>query len=115
MICHSQGGEIAFRAATRSPDRVAALVALEPSGLPEALAAPALPVTLVWGDYLDSEAIWTGLSARWRAYEAERAAAGGAVTRLDLSVAFRGASHLPMLDHGADDMLAALIEVALTP
>lgn len=113
VVCHSQGGEIAFRAATAAPERVAVLVALEPSGLPEEPLATALPVTLVTGDYLDVDDTWRGLRARWDAFAARRQAEGGRIARIDLARDFPGTTHLPMQDRGARDMLAAIVEDAL--
>jgi pimeloyl-ACP methyl ester carboxylesterase len=70
VICHSQGGQIAFEAAARAPQQVARLIACEPSGFSENLQSlQSIPVKLMFGDYLDCDKIWTGLVQRCRDFQ----------------------------------------------
>lgn len=109
VICHSQGGEIALRALAVAPARVAALVAIEPSGIPALSAAEALPpITLLHGDYLSIDPIWTELLRSWTLL-AERYPNVGLV---DLSATFPGTSHMAMLDRGTE-AVAALVADAM--
>ncbi|SMF47660.1 hypothetical protein SAMN06265365_116119 [Tistlia consotensis] len=109
VICHSQGGEAAFEAAARAPEAVERLIALEPSGFaerPELLAG--VPVVLARGDYLDCDATWRGLTARWRDFAAALRGAGGSVAELDLADGSPGVSHMAMMDRGSADHLDRL-------
>lgn len=105
LVCHSQGGEIALRATAQAPARVAAVAAVEPSGLPP-LPGPCPPVWLMHGDYLGVDALWRNLSARWQAWAVETPSVG----IVDLAAAFPGTSHMPMMDHGSEDVAAVLAE-----
>lgn len=110
LICHSQGGEIAFRAAAREAERIAGLIAIEPSGFtdePERLSG--VPVTIVHGDYLQTADIWRSLRERWDAFVSAHRAAGGTADVLDLSLTVPGASHFPMMDASSDAYLASVL------
>ena len=116
--CHSQGGQVAFEAAARSPRRVAGILAVEPSGFasrPEALSG--VPITLVHGDHLgvadesDPDGPWAGLAARWEGQREAVRAAGGTFEIVDAGDVQRGHSHLPMSDAGSDALLDALVSV----
>ncbi len=63
VLTHSQGGNFGLTAAATAPDRVRAVISLEPSGAPD----PAehdprrladVPHLFVWGDYLDRHSFW---------------------------------------------------------
>lgn len=108
LVAHSQGGEVAFRAAAAAPDAVAALIAVEPSGFPDDPASLApVPVTIAHGDHLDTAPIWHGLRTRWH----EFAARHPATTITDLATVTPGASHFPMLDRASDAYAAALFDL----
>jgi hypothetical protein len=75
------------------------IIALEPSGLPEAANAEgAPPVTILFGDYLDRDDTWKGLVARTRQFFATW---GGCWSWVDLALAGAlGHSHMIMMDRG---------------
>jgi len=55
ILVHSQGGNFGFNAALNAPDKVKALIAIEPSGAPDPAKADAaklkdVPHLIVWGD-----------------------------------------------------------------
>lgn len=105
LVAHSQGGEVAFRAAAEAPDAVAALVAVEPSGFPDDPASLApVPVTIAHGDHLDTAPLWQDLRARWHRFAARHPA----TTIADLAAVAPGASHFPMLDRASAAYAAAL-------
>ena len=59
VLVHSQGGNFGFNAALKAPEKVKALIAIEPSGAPDPAMADAaklkgVPHLIVWGDYMDS-------------------------------------------------------------
>ena len=63
IVVHSQGGNFGFNAALNAPDKVKALIAVEPSGAPDPAKAEAakvkgVPQLIVWGDYIDKHAVW---------------------------------------------------------
>lgn len=109
VMAHSQGGNFAFTAALNAPDKVRAVIAVEPSGTPGADARAArvkdVPHLVVWGDRIAGDAFWSrirGNAERWQ--ERVRAAGGGADT-LDLPAAgVTGNSHMLMMDTNSDDV-----------
>ncbi|MGE0723911.1 MAG: esterase [Alphaproteobacteria bacterium] len=115
VVAHSQGCAFALAAARGGIDRVRAVVLLEPSGAvpPETVAlarAAAVPHLVVWGDFFERSATWTGFRASFDAYAAALRAAGGQVEVLDLPAAgIRGNSHLPMMDSNGD-RVAGLVQ-----
>ncbi len=110
IICHSQGGQFAFEAASRCPDRVAALCAIEPSGFTDEPAALAgIPVLFVNGDYLDCDVRWQQMAARWTEWAAALASTAGPARAMILSLpdeGITGNSHMLMMDDNNDDVLA---------
>jgi pimeloyl-ACP methyl ester carboxylesterase len=110
IVVHSQGANFAFNAAVTAPDKVRAVVAVEPSGAPdparvEAARARGVPHLFVWGDYIDRHAFWQRIVAapnRWRDALRE---AGARVETLDLPAAgVRGNSHMLMMDRNSDEI-----------
>ena len=106
VVCHSQGGEVAFRAAAARPARVAALIAVEPSGFPaEIEALRQIPVVLVAGDHLDASPMWQSLRVRWDSLVQRLTDLGGQARLLDLATAWPGTTHMPMMDRGSEEIL----------
>ncbi len=109
LVAHSQGGEIALRAARAAPPRIAGLVLVETSGFP-ADGAAGWPVLQVVGDHLDATPLWVDLTRRYRAFAADLARRG--VRNDAWFLAERGVagnSHMPMMD---DNSSAIAGEVA---
>jgi pimeloyl-ACP methyl ester carboxylesterase len=108
VVAHSQGGEIAFRAATRQPHLVSCLVALEPSGFsdrPDVL--DGLAVLFVSGDYMDTDPLWISLAARTDAFAHKLANAGARVDRWALpDRGIHGNSHMIMMDNNSGEIAA---------
>jgi hypothetical protein len=110
VICHSQGAEVAFAAALEQPTRVAALVAVEPSGTPHATERLAgVPIVVVEGDYLELSPLCQTLSTRWRELVADQASLGGRARLLSLAATRPGSTHMPMMDIGSDAVLAEVV------
>jgi pimeloyl-ACP methyl ester carboxylesterase len=119
IVVHSQGGAFAFNMALKAPDKVKAIVAVEPSGAPdpakaEAAKVKAVPHLFVWGDNFQDETLWKKLRptvARWR--DALDAAAVP-VDWVDLPQrGIAGNSHMMMMDTNSDQ-IAALIQEWMT-
>ena len=114
VITHSQGGNFAFAMALAHPDKVRAIVAVEPSGFPDPAAQDlarlaGIPHLLVWGDHLDGSAVWQQVRPRVERYRAALVAAGVDVEDLDLPASgIAGNSHLPMMDTNSGEVAARI-------
>ncbi len=115
VVAHSQGGAFAFRAAERQPDKVAAIVAVEPAqgGLGDGAALAGIPILAVYGDHIDRDARWPLIRARSEVYFDRVRAAGGTVDVLDLPArGIRGNSHMLMMERNNADV-AVMIDAWL--
>ena len=109
ILCHSQGGDIAFAAAAARPELVRAMVCVEASGLPAAEAQAAhrgRPHLFVLGDFLDALPIWRALTQGTR--DCARAL-GGELWILG-ERGLPGHSHMPMMDRGGEEIAARLVD-----
>jgi pimeloyl-ACP methyl ester carboxylesterase len=110
IVVHSQGGNFGFNAALNAPDKVKALIAVEPSGAPDpekvkVAAVKGIPHLIVWGDYLDKNAFWQKLTVASEKYRAALSEAGGNVTVLRLPEAgLKGNTHMLMMDRNSDEV-----------
>jgi pimeloyl-ACP methyl ester carboxylesterase len=109
-VVHSQGGNFGFNAALNAPDKVKALIAIEPSGAPDPAKAEAaklksVPHLIVWGDNMDKHAVWPKLMANPNKWGAAIAAAGGKVDTFDLpKMGVKGNTHMLMMDRNSDEV-----------
>lgn len=104
VIAHSQGAAVAARAMSSAPERVAALIALEPSGF-TVPRADCPPVRIVTGDYLDCDALWRALAAQW----SDLANQLSGIDLLPLAGDFPGTSHMMMMDDGSERILERVL------
>ncbi len=97
IVCHSQGGVFALRAAQARPDLVRAIVALEPASTPEfdAAADYRTPTLVLLGDNIDTDARWPKIRERILGF-ARRHPSTEIVSLPELGIA--GNSHLLMMD-----------------
>jgi hypothetical protein len=116
ILFHSQAGQFGFKVAQARPDKVKALVALEPAGVGDPKQAgrlKAIPTLFVYGDYIAQDARWPQIRKNGVAFGEAIAQAGGAVDVVDLPQAgIRGNSHLVMMDRNNLEV-AALIQLWL--
>lgn len=108
LIAHSQGGGLALTMATRRPDLLKAVVAVEPSGAPHELPAEtACPAYLmVWGDHVHDHPVWKKYRARVDEHQQQLSTIGAKAETLDLPQrGIAGNSHFPMLDRNSDQVL----------
>lgn len=102
ILFHSQAGQFGFRAAQARPDKVRALVAVEPSGFGEpdhAAALRAIPTLVVYGDFIDQDARWPTIRGNGLKWVEVQNAAGGQAEVLQLpSIGIRGNGHMMMMD-----------------
>jgi len=115
LIVHSQGGNFGYAAAVNAPDKVKAVIAIEPAGAPDPdrvdiARLKVVPHLVVWGDYFDGYDRWNEIRRLVERYEDALRRQGGAADRLDLpAVGVKGNSHMVMMDRNSDQV-AALIQ-----
>jgi pimeloyl-ACP methyl ester carboxylesterase len=110
VMAHSQGANFAFNAALNAPDKIKAVVLIEPSGAPDATKVDvskvkSIPHLTVWGDNMDKVAIWSRIVATPNKYLDAAKAAGVKVDIDDLPAAgIKGNSHMLMMDKNSDQI-----------
>ncbi|ACL57242.1 conserved hypothetical protein [Methylobacterium nodulans ORS 2060] len=114
VMVHSQAGNFGFHAALNAPDKVKALIAIEPAGAP----APgpdldrltAIPMLIIWGDNIEREPVWVRQQPFSLKFAADLKARGGDVEVIELpKVGITGNDHMIMMDTNSDQ-IAGLIE-----
>lgn len=97
VVCHSQGGMFGLTTAMRHPDKVRAVVALEPAAVPESAADQVyeVPTLIVLGDRIEGDARWPVMKTRIEAF-ARRHPCVELLCLPDLGV--QGNSHMLMMD-----------------
>ncbi len=112
IMAHGQAGSFAFHAALQSPDKVKALIAIEPAfapkpGHPNVPQLKDVPHLLVWGDFIDTNPIWVDHVNELKAYHSQLVAAGVNAEWLDLPAAgIKGNTHMIMMDTNSDQIAA---------
>jgi hypothetical protein len=113
ILFHSQAGQFGFKVAQARPDKVKALIAIEPAGHGDAARAAVLkdiPVLMVFGDYIEQDARWPTIRKNGIGFTDGIVKAGGKVDVVDLPrVGIRGNSHMLMMDKNNMEV-AALIQ-----
>jgi pimeloyl-ACP methyl ester carboxylesterase len=110
IVVHAQGSSFAFEAALNAPDKVKAVVAIEPGGAPDpakvdAARVKGVPHLIVWGDFRDQFPIWQQIEVAPSKWAQAIAAAGGTVETFDLpKMGIHGNTHMLMMDHNSDDI-----------
>jgi pimeloyl-ACP methyl ester carboxylesterase len=110
IVIHSQGGNFGFNAALNAPDKVKALITVEPSGAPDpakvdAAKVKGIPLLVVWGDFFDKHAVWQKVRVNPEKWAAAITAAGGKVDTFDLpKMGIKGNTHMLMMDRNSDDV-----------
>ncbi len=116
IVVHSQGGNFAFNAALNAPDKVKAIVAVEPSGAPDPgkanlAALKGTPHLFVWGDFLDKHPLWPKLVPNIDRYRDGLRAAGVRAEQMDLpKLGMRGNSHMLMMDRNSDAIAQRVVD-----
>jgi len=110
LVVHSQGGNFGFNAALTAPDKIKALVAIEPSGAPDPTKVDigklkGVPHLIVWGDLRDKVAVWQRLPIAPIKFGEAIVAAGGKADVFDLPVmGIKGNTHMLMMDRNSDEV-----------
>jgi len=102
ILFHSQAGQFGFKAAQARPDKVKALVAVEPSsvGDPAEIAAlKNIPILFVYGDYINQDARWPKARQIGVDFADKINLSGGHAEVVNLpDVGIKGNSHLMMME-----------------
>ncbi len=114
VMTHSQGGLFGFNAALRAPDKIKALISLEPGTPPPAQKVDdrvkGIPFLVVWGDFIDQSAYWTQKVPPIRQFTDALAAHGGRVDWVDLpKIGIKGNTHMLMMDKNSEE-IATLVQ-----
>jgi hypothetical protein len=116
ILFHSQAGTFGFKAAQARPDKVKALIAVEPAGVGDPAkfdALKAIPSLVIYGDFIEQDSRWPKIRATGVAFADGIKAAGGSVDVVDLPKAgISGNSHMMMMDKNNTE-IAALIQTWL--
>lgn len=114
VMVHSQAGNFGFHAALAAPDKVKAVIAIEPAGAPapgpELDKLKGIPMLIIWGDYIDTQEVWVRQQPASVNFAKDLNARGGKVDWIDLpKVGIKGNDHMIMMDDNSDQV-AALIQ-----
>ena len=113
ILFHSQAGQFGFKVAQARPDKVRALIAVEPAGQGNPKQADRLkgiPTLFVYGDGIAQDKRWPTIRRNGVAFGEAIRAAGAKVDVVDLPGAgIRGNSHMLMMDKNNLEV-AALIQ-----
>lgn len=116
ILFHSQAGTFGFKAAQARPDKVKALVAVEPAGVGDIAKADVLkniPTLMIYGDFIEQDSRWPTIRATGVKFADAIKAAGGSAEVVDLPKAgIKGNSHMLMMDKNNAE-IAALIQTWL--
>ena len=113
VLTHSQGAAFGFKVAELRPDKVKAIIGVEPATAGVIARASALkntPALMVFGDYVDQHPRWSAFKKIDLDYAAAVRAGGGSVDVINLPEhGVRGNSHMMMQDKN-NDVIADIIQ-----
>jgi len=113
VLVHSQSGPFGFKALAARPDKIKALVAIEPAAggdRDKVASIKSTPVMIVYGDNAKDHPRWSKIRQGGVDYAGVLKAAGGSVDVVDLpDVGIKGNSHMMMMDKNSDQ-IADLIQ-----
>jgi pimeloyl-ACP methyl ester carboxylesterase len=110
ILAHSQGAVFAFQAALSAPERVKAVIVIEPTGAPDPSKSDlavlrAIPHLAVWGDHFQDAALWRSYRSNATKYLDAIKAVGSKVDVIDLPAkGIHGNTHMMMMDHNSDQI-----------
>jgi pimeloyl-ACP methyl ester carboxylesterase len=108
VLVHSQSGAFGFKVLEARPDKIKALVAVEPTlggDRNKVASIKATPVMIVYGDNAKDHPRWSRIRQGGVDYAGVLKAAGGSVDVVDLpDVGIKGNSHMMMMDKNSDQV-----------
>jgi pimeloyl-ACP methyl ester carboxylesterase len=117
VLVHSQSGSFGYKVLEARPDKLKALVAVEPTlggdrGKVDSIKAT--PILVIYGDNAKDHPRWSKIRQGGVDYAAALKSAGGSIDVVDLpDMGIKGNSHMIMMDRNSDEV-AGLIEKWLT-
>jgi len=105
VLVHSQAGSFGFKVAEARPDKVKALIAVEPSaiGAKDKVATLKMPIVVIYGDNAKEHPRWGKIRQNVVDYVGTIKAAGGNVETIDLpDIGIKGNTHMVMMDRNSD-------------
>ncbi len=110
IMAHGQAGSFAFHAALANPDKVKAVIAVEPAFAPKPnhpgiSQLKGVPHLMVWGDFIATNPTWVEHVDELKQYHASLTASGVPAEWLDLPEAgIKGNTHMIMMDVNSDQI-----------
>src|SRR5262245_1324950 len=108
VLVHSQSGTFGFKVLEARPDKVKALVAVEPTiggDKSKVASIKGSPVVVIYGDNAKDHPRWSKIRAGGIAYFDVLKGAGGSVDVIDLpDMGIKGNSHMMMMDKNSDQI-----------
>jgi hypothetical protein len=112
ILFHSQAGQFGFKVAQARPEKVKALVAVEPAGIGDPTKAAALkniPTLMVFGDFIEQDLRWPKIRQNALDFADKIKAAGGSVDVVNLpKIGIKGNSHMMMMDKNNLEVAAVI-------
>jgi pimeloyl-ACP methyl ester carboxylesterase len=110
ILVHSQAGQFGFKVAQARPDKVKAIVAVEPAGVGDTKQVARLagiPVLVLYGDFIEQDLRWPSIRRSGIEFADAVNKAGGKVEVIDLpKIGIHGNSHMVMMDKNSNDVAA---------
>jgi hypothetical protein len=114
VLVHSQAGLFGIRVAEARPDKIKALVLVEPAGVGPVADAPKMknvPVLAIYGDYIDQDSRWPAIRRNGIGFYDALRRSGGSVDMIDLPrIGIKGNSHMMMMDRNSDEVAGVIQE-----
>ena len=108
VLVHSQSGSFGFKALEARPNKIKALVAVEPTlggDKNKVASVKGTPVLMVFGDNAKDHPRWSKIRQGGVDYAGVLKAAGGSVDIVDLpDIGIKGNSHMMMMDKNSDQI-----------
>lgn len=112
VLIHSQAGQFGLKVAQARPDKVKALVLVEPAGVGDPKLVDRLkttPILTVYGDFIKEDPRWPTMRGNGVKFLDQVRAAGGRVDIVDLpEIGIRGNSHMMMMDKNSDQVAGVI-------
>src|SRR5262245_40846741 len=116
ILYHSQAGQFGYKVAQARPEKIRALIAVEPAGdgdRNQAAKLAGIPTLVLYGDNIDKDARWPTIRRNGMAFADAVNKAGGKVEVVNLPQAgIAGNSHMVMMDRN-NAAVAAYIQAWL--
>ena len=114
ILFHSQAGQFGFKVAQARPDKVKALIAVEPAGIGDPAKAAALkniPTAMIFGDNIEQDARWPQIRKTDYQFADTIRSAGGTVDVINLpEIGIKGNSHMLMMDKNNAEIAGVIQE-----